>query len=219
MKLEEYAAQQAQQAHEAPQAAANQLDAIRAQLDAEKLSLLLAEAQQIIDESGTAAAMLTRIVAAMFGDDSAEAQQVAAAIEKENAPGGHELAIAEIRNRRKLIKQQAKQLEEHQKALAAELEQLNTAEREQLNQRAEAGELNGALIDTLTFCMNPQANQLRELYNRHHDCPAAMGLLYGSITDMAQYTGGKLDLVQLQEFADMKAQILEAANGQARICP
>lgn len=223
MTLEEYAAQQAQntqQPQEPQQAEGNPLDVFAAQRDAERLSLLLAETREIIDENSTPAAMLTRIAAALFGEKSAEAEAVAAAIEKDKAPGGHELALAEIRQRRSMIKQQIKQLDELQRDLAGQLEQLNTAEREQTNQQAAAATLDRALADTMTFCkqLRPQENMLhdaRELYNKHRGSPAAMGLLYGSLAELTrnEYTAGHYDLIQQQDFFELKAAILSAANG------
>lgn len=221
MTLEEYAAQQAQDAQQTQEPAeGNPLDIFAAQQDAEKLSLLLAETREIIDTTGSPAAMLTRIAAALFGERSAEAEAVAAAIEKDKAPGGHELALAEIRQRRKLIKQQAKQLDEMQKELAGQLEKLNDEEREQTNQQAAAAALDRALADTLTFCkqLRPQESMLqeaRELYNRHKGSPAAMGLLYGTLAELTrnEYTAGHYDLIQQQDFTELKAAILAAANG------
>lgn len=223
MTLEEYAAQQAQnapQTQETQQAEGNPLDVFAAQQDAEKLSFLLAESRAAIDESRSPAAMLTRIAAALFGERSAEAEAVAAAIENDKAPGGHELALAEIRQRRKLIKQQAKQLDEMQKELAGQLEKLNDAEREQTNQQAAAATLDRALADTMTFCkqLRPQETMLqeaRELYNRHKGSPAAMGLLYGSLAELtrSEYAAGHYDLIQQQDFTELKAAILAAANG------
>ena len=214
MTLEEYAARQAQQAPQAqePQRK-NQLDAVAARIDAEKLSLLMAEARQAIDEYRSPATLLTVITGAIFGQDSAESAAVAKAIEQDRAPGGHELAIAALREQRRQLNQQAKKLTEQQKAVAEAIEKVNAAERELMTPAAD-----GALIDVMTFCNNtePRETLLQEaaaLFEKHRRNPAAMGLLYGSLAAQAGYTAGRYDLMQQQELAELKARILTAANG------
>lgn len=216
MTLEEYAAQQAQQAQEPQQA--NQLDAVAARIDAEKLSLLMADARQIIDEYRSPATLLTLITGAMFGDGSAEAAAVAAAIDADRNPGGHEMAIAELRQRRKMLNQQAKQLTEQQKAITAELEKLNEAERELMNQQTQAATLDSALTAVLTFCKGIDERETllkeaAELYQKHRSTPAAMGLLYGSLSELTRQQYTRFDLVQQQELQQLKEQVLAAAAG------
>lgn len=85
-------------------------------------------------------------------------------------------------------------------------------------EKAEAAALDTALIETLTFCksLDPQQpdllRQIETLYNRHHGNPAAMGLLYGCIAELTrqQYSAGRLDLVQQQDFTSMKERIAAA---------
>ena len=212
MTLEEYAAQQVPQAQEPQQA--NQLDAVAARIDAERLSLLMADARQAIDEYRSPATLLTVITGAIFGKDSAEAAAVAKAIAQDRAPGGSELAIAALREQRRQLNQQAKKLTEQQKAIAEALEKVNAAERELM----QAPAADGTLIDVMTFCSNtePRETLLTEaaaLYQQHRRNQAAMGLLYGSLSRQAGYTAGRYDLMQQQELAELKARILEAANG------
>ena len=214
MNLEQYAAQQAQ----APQGAQNApqtqepLDVLAAKLDAERLYSLMAEAQAAIDDGMAPAAMLERITGALFGADSPQAAAVAQAIDADRHPGGHELAIADLRQQRHLLRQQAKQLEQQAKAITGELEKLDAAERELMADKGQAAALDRAMLDVLTFTKAPQGDLLQQmaaLYDRHHGNPAAMGLLYGVITDLArrQYSETTLDLMQQQTFKELKDRI------------
>ena len=220
MNLEQFAAQQAQ----APQGAQNApqtqepLDVLAAKLDAEKLYSLMAEAQEAIDGGAKPAAMLELITGALFGEDSKQAAAVAEAIDADRHPGGHEMALATIRAQRKLLRQQLKQLEAQVKAITGELEKLDADERALTGSKAEAAALDRALLDVLTFRKqldSPQADllqQMTELYNQHHGNPAAMGLLYGAITDLTrkQYSETTLDLIQQQAFRELKDRIAAA---------
>ena len=214
MNLEQYAAQQAQ----APQGAQNApqtqepLDVLAAKLDAERLYSLMAEAQAAIDDGMAPAAMLERITGALFGADSPQAAAVAEAIDADRHPGGHELAIADLRQQRHLLRQQAKHLEQQAKDRTGELEKLDAAERELMADKGQAAALDRAMLDVLTFTKAPQGDLLQQmaaLYDRHHGNPAAMGLLYGVITDLArrQYSETTLDLMQQQTFKELKDRI------------
>ena len=219
MNLEQYAAQQAQNPQQTQET--RNVSEVAAMLEAEKLSSLMAQVQEAIEEKAAPAAMLEAITGALFGERSQQAAAVAAIIEADQQPGGHELAIADIRQRRKLLQKQAKQLEEQARGIAEEIAKLDEAERELTRARSEAAALDTALIDTLTFCktIDPQQpdllTQIEAMYNRHHGNPAAMGLLYGCLTELTrrQYSAGKLDLVQQRAFSDMKERIAEAAKG------
>ena len=222
MNLGQYAAQHAQEPQQAQQAQeALTVAQVAAKLDAEKLSSLMAQMQEAIEEKTAPAAMLEAITGALFGTSSPQAAAVAAIIDADRHPGGHELAIADIRQRRSLLKKQQKQLEEQQRAIADELARLDESERALTREKAEAAALDTALIETLTFCksLDPQQpdllQQLETLYNRHHGNPAAMGLLCGCITDLTrqQYSAGRLDLVQQQDFTRLKEHIAAAVNG------
>lgn len=218
MSLERLAAQQAQEPQQAPQAQEPlTVEQVAAKLDAEKLYSLMAQMQEAIEEKAAPAEMLQAITGAVFGTSSEQAAAVAAIIDADKNPGGHELAIADIRQRRKLLRQQAKQLEEQAKAIADKIAELDAAERELNREKAEGQALDSALIETLTFCkgLDPQRDMLTEiaaLFDRHHNNPAAMGLLYGSIEALTrkQYSAGRLDLVQQREFTRIKERIAEA---------
>ena len=178
----------------------------------------MAEAQEAIDGGAKPAAMLELITGALFGEDSKQAAAVAEAIDADRHPGGHEMALATIRAQRKLLRQQLKQLEAQAKAITGELEKLDADERALTGSKAEAAALDRALLDVLTFRKqldSPQADllqQMTELYNQHHGNPAAMGLLYGAITDLTrkQYSETTLDLIQQQAFRELKDRIAAA---------
>lgn len=219
MNLEQYAAQAAQQPQYTQQAQEVQTVAqLAATLDAEKLSSLTAQMQEAIDRGASPAAMLTEITGAVFGTSSRQAAAVAAIIDADRHPGGHEWAIADIRQRRKLLKQQAKQVEAQAKSIADELAKLDEAERELTADKADAAALDAALLDTLTICktLDPQQpdilKQIEAVFERHHSQPAAMGLLYGCMEELARswYSAGGLDLVQQQQFCDLKDRIAAA---------
>lgn len=220
MNFEQYAAQQAQEPQQVQQTQeVLTAEQIAAKLDAERLSSLMVQMQEAIEEKTAPAAMLETITGALFGTSSPQAAAVAAIIDADKHPGGHELAIADIRQRRKMLKQQAKQLEEQAKAIADELAKLDESERALMREKAKAAALDNALIETLTFCkgLDPQQDMLKEiekLYNRHHGNPVAMGLLYGSIEKLTrqQFSTGKLDLIQQQEFVSLKERIAAAIS-------
>ena len=78
--------------------------------------------------------------------------------------------------------------------------------------KGQAAALDRAMLDVLTFTKAPQGDLLQQmaaLYDRHHGNPAAMGLLYGVITDLArrQYSETTLDLMQQQTFKELKDRI------------
>ena len=222
MNLEQYAAQQAQAPQGAQSAPQTQepLDVLAARLDADRLYSLQATAQAAIDDGMAPAAMLERITGALFGADSPQAAAVAQAIDADRHPGGRELAAAIYAQQRALLRQQLKQLEKQAKALTEEIEALNAAEAAALRTEGTGEALNRALLDVMTFVTqldreNPPADTLPELtalYDRHHGNPAAMGLLYGCITDLTrrQYSAAALDLVQQQEFRALAGRIAEA---------
>ena len=221
MNLEQYArqAQNAQQPQETQQA--HPLDIAAARIDAERLYSLMAEARQIIADYKNPGTVLTMIAGAMFGEESAEAAAVAEMVEQDRNPGGREMTIAGLREQRRLLKQQLKKLDEQQKAIAEELTRLDEAERAEADEKAQTEAQAAALIDVLTFCKNlaPRENLLKEiqtLYQRHKENPAAMGLLYGSITEAArrEYPAARFDLIQEQDYLSLKGQILAAAEGR-----
>lgn len=218
MNLEQYAAQQTQApqgAQDAPQTQ-EPLDVLAARLDADRLYSLMAQAQEAIDGGASPAAMLEQMTGALWGTSSPQAAAVAAAIDADRHPGGHEMALAAIQQQRKLLRQQLKQLEAQAKAITGELEKLAAAERELMADKAQAAALDRALLDVLALAKGTAEGdplqQMTELYNRHHGNPAAMGLLYGVMADLTgrQYDAKAFDLIQQQAFKDLKKRVAEA---------
>ena len=228
MKYTDYLAQQAQEPQETqetqeePQAQANQLDAIRAQLDAGKYYSLQAEARAAIETEAEPSALAARLTAAIFGPDSPEAGTVAEAIEKASRPGGYDYAIEIARQRRRLYKKQLDILAEMQKELAAQMGLAAAEERELMDEKAAADRANGALLAVMDFSRQLDAEadagpillQARALYDKHSGNRPAMGLLYGIITEWQgrDLTGPGLDLVQQQEMQELKAKLAAAAG-------
>lgn len=212
---QEPAPQDAQQAQEALP-----VDIIAAQIDAERLLSLKAQAAAAIDAGTAPAQLLVLIIGALFGESSPQAAAVAGRLDAEKHPGGHEIAIADLRQRKRLLKQQQKQHEEQIKAIGAEIEAANRAEKELFAAQGAAGILDRGLIETAAFCKalpgtEPQQEIITaaaELFTRHKGNPAAMGLLYGSLAELSRnlYAAGGFDFVQAQQLADLRAQILAA---------
>lgn len=224
MNLTQYIAQNAQQ-EPAPQEAqqtqeALPVDLIAAKMDAEKYLSLKAQAAAAIDAGTAPAQLLVLITGALFGESSPQAAAVAGRLDAEKHPGGHEMAIAGLRQRKRLLKQQQKQHEEQIKGIAAEIDEINRAEREIFTAQAEAAALDNGLIEVAAFCKALPGTEAKPeiiaaagaLFTRHKGNPAAMGLLYGSLTEIGRtiYAAGGFDLVQAQQLADLRAQILAA---------
>lgn len=212
---QEQAPQEAQQTQEALP-----VDYIAVKMDADSLLSLKAQAAAAIDTGATPAQLLVLIIGALFGKSSPQAAAVAGMIEAEKHPGGHEMAIAGLRQRKRLLRQQQKQQEAQLKAIGAEIEAANRAEGEIIAARGAAAALDSGLIETAAFCKalpgteaNPEILAAAEqLFTRHKGNPAAMGLLYGSLAEIGRtiYAAGGFDLVQAQQLADLRAQILAA---------
>lgn len=212
-------AQQTQQAQQAQEVLPVEMIGMKA--DAESLISLKAQTEAAIYSGAEPEQLLILMVCALFGENSPQAAAAAELIDAAQHPGGHEMAIAELRQRRRLLKQQQKQHEEKIKGLAAEIEAANKAERELFAVQGQAETLNGGLIEVAAFCKAlpgtaPEPEMITaagDLFTRHKGNPAAMGLLYGTLSELARrtYTAENgLDLVQLQQLADLRAQILAA---------
>ena len=126
MNLEQLAAQTTQApqgAQNAPQTQeAEPVDVLAARLDADRLYSLMAQAQEAIEEKAPPADLAQMMTGALFGADSPQAAAVAAIIDADKHPGGHEMALATIRYQRQLLRQQIKQLEQRAKDITGELE-------------------------------------------------------------------------------------------------
>ena len=208
--------QETQQAHEV---LTN--EQLAAKLDAEKYISLVAQLQEAIEEEKAPAEILQEITTAVFGTNSRQAAAVAAIIDADRHPGGHEIAIANMRQQRKILNNLFKMLTESATAANNEINRLDAAEKALTREKTEAAALDTAIIDTLTACkcldlQEPGTlQQLQNLYTRHKGRPAAMGLLYGTITELTRkgYGTGNFDLIQQQGFIELKEQIAAAMKG------
>ena len=225
MNYTEYLAQQAQEPQEPqeePQAQANQLDTLAAQLAADKYYSLQAEAREAIEAEAEPSALAARLTAAIFGTDSPEARTVSEAIEKAKRPGGFEYAIELARQRRSLYKKQLDKLAEQQKEIAAQMGLAAAEERELMDSKTDTERANAALLAVMDFSRQLDAeadagaiiSQAKGLYDQHNGSRAAMGLLYGLITEWQgrDLTGPALDLVQQQEMQGLKSRLASAAG-------
>lgn len=218
MNLEQYAAQQAQYLQEESKAhEVLDVDQVAMKLDAEKLSSLMAQLQEDIDERMAPAAILERLTGAMFGTSSQQAAAVAVIIDEDRHPGGHELAIASLQARRKLITQQQRQLEAQAKKLEEEAAHLIDQERDLTRQATEEESVDAALSEVLTFCKTREPGpgmitEMESLYIRYKENALAMGLLHGFMVDLARrgILSGEFDLLQRQFLKTLQDKI-EAA--------
>lgn len=214
MNLEQYAAQHPQEPQAAPAAPAA-VDYVAAKLDADKLFSLSVQLQALIDARATPAEILTAMTGALFGPDSKQAADVAAIIDADKHPGGHEMAIATIRQRRRMLQQQARQLDALRADLNDEMARLDADERKINDQARDASALDLALLDALTACKALDPNQpdllqqLQAIYNRHTHDYVAMGLLYGCMAELRrrQYNEQRLDLLQQHDFQRLRDDI------------
>lgn len=221
MNLREYAARQPQPPAEQPSHAleVQTPDQMAARLDAEKLARLKAALAEALEDGTPVAGMLADVVRDLYGADSPQAARLADIIEAERTPGGHEMALAHIRQRRSILRKQAKQLEALTATITAQLAQLDEDERAMRTDQREAATLDAALADVLTYTQTldttPDAMTGAErLYTQHMGNPAAMGLLYGALAGLArqQYADGALDLIQARRFDDLRRDIAAACG-------
>ena len=227
MSIREYAARQVQQTPELQEAQpAQEVETLTAnqladRLQAERLTSLVAGMQDAIDTETAPAVMLTGIIADAFGKNSEQAAAVERLIESDKLPGGYEQQVARIRERAGLLKRQRRQLEAAAKATEEDLARLDLEEQTLLATANRTRALDAALVEVMTFVklnaaeLQPDLLQTAgRLYDRHHGSPAAMGLLYGGMIEIARsgYSAGGLDLVQQQAFIALKEKVAAAVE-------
>lgn len=219
MTLDQYAAQNAQEIQQTQQVqAAQAVEEVSEKLDSELLSSLVVQLQESIEEGAAPAVMLEQITGTLFGSSSPQAAAVAAIIDADRHPSGHEMAVAAIRAQRRQLRQLRRQLEEQAKTITDELQKLDEAERALLYDGAQAAELDRGLMDVLIICKqldDPQGDLLQvlaALYDRHKGNRAAMGLLHGCMEELTHrgFSAGNLDLIQQQQFSGLKDRIAAA---------
>lgn len=222
LNIKEYAAQQAPQAQE-PQQAQEALTVAQLadRMQAEKLSSLMDSTTAAIEVETPPADLLRIITAALYGASSTQAAAVAQLIEQDKRPGGYEHQLAGMRERKRLLKKQLKQLEELTKATADAIAQIEQEERSITLDGSRAAAIDAALLEVMAFSkrtlIEPQADLLEDaaqLYQQYKGNPAAMGLLHGCLVDLTRraYTAGAFDLVQMQEYQKLKEQVAAAVE-------
>lgn len=221
-KQETQGAQEAQEKPEAQtaQPAALSADMIAAKLAAEKFYSLQVQTEAAIANKEPPADILLQMVAAIFGVGSTQYLAVAENIDSQKHPGGREMAIASLRQKKRLLKQQKETLEARVRTIAREIEAATEAERDILDEKVNDSRLNEALTAVLDFCLATAADDLQPnivqsiqaLYTRYHETPAAMGLLYGCVSGLSSraYSCGKFNLIDLQGLNEAKEKILSA---------
>lgn len=135
---------------------------------------------------------------------------------KEAAPGGYEIILADIRQRRRLLKRAARQIQEQSRKIDAAIQALDDEERALYQDRVAFGALDHALLDVLTmrkqlpfYEVEAAIKEIERLYGRYADNMAAMGLLYGCALDLTLKASREkqLDLVSQYDFAELKKKI------------
>jgi len=212
LKLEEYAAQQAQEQQPAPQAQdAITPDRMALQQAIDKQADLMGMLQTALDENRAPADVLAAVSANLFGADSKQTQ----AFKKRAAETQSEMLIADIRQRKKFLQWQASRLAAESKAIAERIDELTEAE---FAASWQAGTNDTGITEVLTVFKTesaPDLQSLDKLYQRWHSCAAVMGLLYGYMVDLARSNAGRLDLIQMQEYEELQRRVLKAVQGKS----
>lgn len=195
-------------------------DMIAAKLAAEKYYSLQVQTEEAIANKEPPAEILLQMVSAIFGASSTQYLSVSENIDGRKHPGGREMAISSIRQRKRLLKQQQESLEARVRTIAREIQAATDEERAILNEKDNDNRLNEALTAVLEFCKatagtDPQpeiVQSIQSLYARYHETPAAMGLLYGCISEFSAnaYSSGKFNLIDLQGLSEIKEKILSS---------
>lgn len=225
MNYTDYLKQQAQQTQEPQEEAqpqpAQTLEQIAAQLAAEKYYSLQAETRRIVPFATDPAALAANLVDLILGPGSFEAGCLANLIAAQRQPGGYELAIDAIQQRRRTCKKQMTRLAEMQKELSADIEQLIEEERSLTAAQSDAAQYDAAMLDIMPFrpiAAEADAEALLlqggNLLEKHSSSRQAMCLLYGIIHDQQNrlYADGAADLVQRQAMNDLLARIAASAG-------
>lgn len=226
MKYTDYLAQQAQrpqETQEEPQTQpAQSLEQISAQMAAEKYYSLQAEAREAIKTEPEPSALAAILTAAIFGDESPEAETVAEAIKRTQRPGGYDYAITMAEQRKTQLKRQLKRLANMQKELTLQAEEAEAEEWQLRAKASDAGQANAAILAVMTLARAAEEAdaetillQAGKVCEKHSNNRPAMGLLYGIVTD--EYSricasGAALDIMQQQAMEELIKRIGTAAG-------
>lgn len=217
-------AQDAHEAHKTQKPFMGGLDAIQAQLEAEKYYSLLGDARQAVAGASDPGQLAAALTALLFGDDSTEAETVTRMIAACKRPGGYTLAIEAARQRKALLKRQADKLQKLAKELSEQMEASAADEKALLSSEAEAEAADGALLSVMEFVRQIEdagadpwtvIRKARDLHDQIKGSRAAAGYLLGVLTDWqarAMTDGVTLDLLLQSELYDLKDSLQSAAG-------
>ena len=199
---------------------AQAMTAIAAREDAARLSLLMADARQAITEykaPDTVAALLTQ---AIFGESSPEAETVAALIRDSRTPSNYEMSMAARKEEQRQLRKLAKQLEQQAGEINAALAQSEAEARQAESDHVQNTARETAIIAIMALQGRDPGPDLvtdaSALYEAYKAIPAAMGLLYGLMTEAAQrgYDVEDYNLITDARYHSLRDSILEAASGK-----
>ena len=221
MNLEQYAAQQPQpQAAQAVGDPGRQLDDLTARMEAARLTQILALTRKGLENKANPSAILAQLAGPMFGPDSPEAKKIAEIVSADRLPGGLDMALAMVEQRRRLLKRQKKRLEDQLQDVNRWLGDLYLAESDLIGDYYQTADHNRDMREIMTFYLALDQTEgcslehLGGLLARYKRNPAAMGLLYGIIVDLIQKKFDTLNLTQQQDLLTMKDRAMEAITGQ-----
>ena len=124
--------------------------------------------------------------------------------------------MADIRQRRKILKRTARQIQDQARQIDQALQLLDEEENAIYAEKVQAGALDHAVTDTLSIVkiinllpLEEAIKEIRGLYSRHSGSVAAMGLLYGGIVDLTfrAQREKQLDMLQQYDFIELKKKI------------
>lgn len=224
MNLKQFLEQNAQTAQEdqkeqEAQENKNELDTLAARVKADEYLSLKAQLARAIANREPAADILLMFTKGAFGENSEQFKGAREIIKKEKYPDGFEIALSNIRQQKRILKQQQKQQETQLKTLAEKITFANEEEKRLMNERTAAGTLKTGIVEMLDFYHDTEKEELNqgtikrisELFEKHKNSPVEIGLLCGIVKNIInkQTAAGKLDLLQQQEIKDIQSQMMQ----------
>lgn len=198
--------------------AQEKLDPLGAQIAAGMYHALQADAQQALDKGVSPDIMAHVLIKGLFGDDSPQAAAAEKLIDTDIYWAGYEPVAEMLRLWHKYIIDQRKRIENYMGMLDAELTHIaDVRGRFKLEQMGKTRCALMAVLAFRNFCTDLKPAEflrhLQTLYEKHHDDPEAMGLLYGAIRAHRHYIDTNLDLIQRQAVEELQQKIAGALLG------
>lgn len=215
MKFEDYIDQQmnAQEGPSSPSQSVSGLpaeDSVTATMDARHLSEIKSEISRITTTTTdwTPSHLMKELARDLFDENSPEARAIDAKIEQET--GGRELLLTTLNKEATILSRHASVIEN---AVKEAIHKVKEAQWELSQYYDSMGTADQSLIDVLNFRNAPPDEVLpamETLYQRYRRKPAAMGLLYGTATEIKPDFD---NFVSRAEYDILLDQILRAAQG------